>query len=199
MGVQQAKMDYIVAVAADLFLREGIASVTIKDITAKVGVGEATMYRYFSTKQNLVVRAAGQMADKIHADYFDLSGAATGLDKLQAFYGNFLRIYRERPQYYRFIFEFDATIQPQGLEEYEDTLLPYKQGFWEAYRQGREDGTVRQIDDVDLFYFSTTHALMGLCKKLTMDSVVLKQDRYGEQEIETLIAIIIYSVKNLCV
>jgi len=200
MSVQQAKIDYITKVAADLFLRDGIAAVTIKDVSMAAGVGEATLFRYFSTKQNLAMRAAGLMADEIHATYFDLSRADTGLGKLEAFYGNFLRIYLERPAYYRFIFEFDATQEVKGeTKEYEDTLLPYMQDYLDAYRLGRFDGTVAEIADVSLFYLTTTHALMGLCKKLTMDQFVLSQDKDGRREVETLIDLIIFRLKNLCV
>ena len=200
MSVQQAKIDYITQLAADLFLQKGIASVTIKDVATAAGVGEATLFRYFSTKQNLVMRAAERMADQIHATYFDLSRASTGMDKLEAFYGNFLRIYLERPAYYRFIFEFDATHDATvGLEQYESTLLPYMQDYLDAYRLGIEDGTVREIEDVRLFYLTTTHALMGLCKKLTMDQIVLSQDKDGRHEVEMLIELIVYRLKNLCV
>ena len=38
MSVQQAKIDYITGVASDLFLRDGIASVTIKDVARAAGV-----------------------------------------------------------------------------------------------------------------------------------------------------------------
>ena len=200
MSIRTAKIDYIVHAAADLFLSKGIAAVTIKDVTQVAGVGEATMYRYFSTKQNLVLRAAGLMADEIRASYFDLTAASTGLAKLEAFYGNFLRIYLERPAYYRFIFEFDATAELQGgAAEYEQTLLPYMQDYLDAYRAGRADGTVREIEDVKLFYLTTTHAIMGLCKKMTMDRVLLEQDKEGEREIRMLIDLIVYRLKNLCV
>jgi len=199
MSVQQAKIDYIVEAAADLFLERGIASVTIKDVAAQVGVGEATLYRYFATKQHLVLLAAQHLADGIHASYFDLTDARTGLDKLSAFYQNFLRIYLEHPEYYRFIFEFDATTPAKaGLAEYEKTLLPYSQDYMDAYLLGRKDGSVKEVEDVKLFYLTTTHALLGLCKKLTMDKVVLEQDAYGRQEVESLIRIIIYNLNNLC-
>lgn len=196
MSVQEAKIDYIVKASADLFLEKGIAGVTIKDVAQHVGVGEATLYRYFATKQNLVVLAAGRMADDIHLAYFNLSQAKSGLDKLLVFYTNFLRIYQQRPEYYRFIFEFDATMRGHGdLEGYEKTLLPYLQDYLDAYYRGREDGSVQEIKDVKLFYLTTTHALMGLCKKLTADQVVLRQDMYGEQEIQTLIRIFVYRLK----
>ena len=144
MSIQQAKINYIVKTAADLFLEKGIGAVTIKDVATQVGVGEATVYRYFATKQHLVILAAQQMADDIHASYFDLTKAQTGLDKLRTFYRNFLRIYLDHPEYYRFIFEFDATVQAQvGLEGYEKTLLPYLQDYMDAYQLGREDGSVQ--------------------------------------------------------
>ena len=197
MSIKQAKIDYIISIASDLFLSEGIEKVTIKDITQKVGVGEATIYRYFSTKQNLVIYAAKTMADQIHTKYFDLSKTTTGISKMEAFYNNFLKIYEEHPEYFRFISEFDSIIQADGaLEQYEDTLLPYMQDYLDAYNLGLKDGTINKIDNIELFYLTSTHALMGICKKLTMDSVVLKQDSYGKQEVEMLIDIIIYKMKT---
>jgi len=198
MSVQQAKIDYIVETSAQLFLDKGISSVTIKDVAAKVGVGEATLYRYFANKQNLVVAVATRMAADVRDHFFDLSAPKAGLDKLRAFYGDFLTVYRERPDYFRFISKFDATVTPNsGLDEYENTLLPYFEDYLAAYRLGREDGTVKEIEDVKLFYLATTHALMGLCKKLTLNRVILNQDSRGEQEVQALIDVFVYRLNNL--
>ena len=197
MSIKQAKIDYIVSIASELFLSKGIESVTIKDITQKVGVGEATIYRYFTTKQNLVIQAARTMADQIHTKYFDLSKATTGIGKMEAFYSNFLKIYEEHPEYFRFISEFDSIIKADvNLDQYEATLLPYVEDYLDAYNLGLKDGTINKIDKIKLFYLTSTHALMGICKKLTMDSIVLKQDTYGKQEVETLIDIIIYKLNK---
>ena len=197
MSIKQAKIDYIVSIASELFLSKGIEAVTIKDITQKVGVGEATIYRHFSTKQNLVIHAAKTMADQIHTKYFDLSKATTGISKMETFYNNFLKIYEEHPEYFRFISEFDSIIKADGgLDQYEDTLLPYMEDYLNAYNLGLKDGTINKIDNIELFYLTSTHAVMGICKKLTMDSVVLKQDSYGKQEVEMLIDIILYKLKT---
>ena len=196
MSIKQAKVNYIISAATELFLQQGIANVTIKDVTSKVGVGEATIYRYFSTKQNLVISVAGLMANEIRTKYFDLSKEQTGIGKIEAFYNNFLKIFEEHPEYYRFIFEFDATVQMQETSKYEENLLPYMQDFLAAYKLGLQDGTVKEIENVELFYLTTTHAIMGLCKKLTMNSVVLDQDKNGKEEVKILIETIIYRLKN---
>ena len=197
MSIKQAKIDYIISIASEMFLSEGIENVNIKDIANKADVGEATIYRYFSNKQTLVIYAAQKMAEKLHSDYFDLDDSTDGVTMVEAFYNNFLKIYNEHPEYYRFIAEFDAIIQENSqLENYEYTLLPYMEIFLDAYEKGLIDKSIKMVDDIKLFYITTTHALMGLCKKLTVDSVVLKQDSYGKEEVEMLINIIKYSLKN---
>ncbi len=197
MSIKQAKIDYIISIASEMFLSEGIENVNIKDIANKADVGEATIYRYFSNKQTLVIYAAEKMAGKIHSEYFDLDDTTDGITMIEAFYNNFLKIYNDHPEYYRFISEFDVLIQDNSqLENYEYTLLPYMEIFLDAYEKGLIDKSIKIVDDIRLFYITTTHALMGLCKKLTVDSVVLKQDSYGKEEVEMLINIIIYRLKN---
>ncbi len=197
MSIKQAKIDYIISIASEMFLSEGIENVNIKDIANKADVGEATIYRYFSNKQTLVIYAAEKMAEKLHNDYFDLDDTTDGITMIEAFYNNFLKIYNDHPEYYRFISEFDVIIQENSqLENYEYTLLPYMEVFLDAYEKGLIDKSIKMVDDIKLFYITTTHALMGLCKKLTVDSVVLKQDSYGKEEVEMLINIIIHSLKN---
>lgn len=197
MSIKQAKIDYIISIASEMFLSEGIEKVNIKDIANKADVGEATIYRYFSNKQTLVIYVAEKMAGKIHNDYFDLDDTTDGITMIEAFYNNFLNIYNDHPDYYRFVSEFDVIIQENSqLENYEYTLLPYMEVFLDAYEKGLIDKSIKMVDDIKLFYITTTHALMGLCKKLTVDSVKLKQDSYGKKEVEMLIDIILYKLKN---
>ena len=197
MSIKQAKIDYIVSVASQLFLSKGIDNVTLKDIAKEAGVGEATIYRHFTTKQNLVMHAAQAMANEIHNKYFDLENTESGLSMIEAFYNNFLRIYEEHPEYYRFISYFDTMIyEDSSLENYEYSLLPYMEVYLDAYERGLIDKTINKIDNIQLFYITTTHALMSLCKKLTKDSIKLKQDTFGKEEVSMLIDIIIYKLKK---
>ena len=45
--------DRVVAVAAQLFLRDGVEQVKMTDIAREAGVGVATIYRHFQTKTRL--------------------------------------------------------------------------------------------------------------------------------------------------
>ena len=61
------------------------------------------------------------------------------------------------------------------LDSYEQAINQYKKVFMSAYEEGLKDGSVKEQDDINLFYFSTTHALIELCKKLSAKAV-LNQD-----------------------
>lgn len=46
----------ILAVAADLFSREGYSAVSIRDITRAVGIKESSLYNHFSSKEQILER-----------------------------------------------------------------------------------------------------------------------------------------------
>ena len=195
MSILQAKQRFVIDTATNIFLERGIACVSVHDIAQAVGVGEATIYRYFSKKQNLVVAVAVQLGAKVLA-YFDIEGGDNGWDKLALFYGAYLRVYREHPEYFRFLSEFDTLARTDGdLAEYEQALQPYYSLFAAAYNEGRADGTVRELD-LPLYYMTTTHAILGLCKKLAVEGDLLQQDIYDIEEIQLLIDIILHHIRT---
>lgn len=84
-----------------------------------------------------------------------------------------------------------------SLEEYEKEVDTFKTQFLEIYNQGIKDGSIKKVDDIDVFYLSTTHSLLELCKKLSAKEAFLKQDKTSKKaaELECLIKIILNSLK----
>ena len=201
LSIKDAKLKFIIDVATKLFLERGITSVTIKDIAQEVGLGEATIYRYFLKKQNIVIAVAMKLEEEVFKDYFDLSDSETGFDKLKSFYNKFLDIFHNRMEFYKFISEFDSYVinEKSDLEDYEKALLPFYKSFEEAYLLGLKDNTVRKLNDLEKFYLTTTHSLMGLSKKLALDGMILSQDKKyeSEEELKCLIEIILTNLKPL--
>ncbi len=199
MGLRDAKINFIIEHATKLYLEKSISEVTIKDIAVETGVGEATIYRYFANKKNIVMRSALNLQQKVYNDFFKLSGN-TGFEKLSKFYNSYLDIFRSRPEQYKFINEFDAYMLQEDrskLDEYSDGLDLFKKEYLEAYVEGLKDGSVRDVGNIELFYYSTTHALLGLCKKLATKIDIVRQDGLFSKdlEIKQLADIILYSIK----
>ena len=198
--LQDIKIKYILDIAIDMFLERSINEVTMKDIALKAEVSEMTLYRYFNKKQNLVIGAASMLSEYVFNKYFDLSSAKTGFEQISLFYNSYLKIFRENIVFYKFIRDFDSFLTLNNYEDissYEKGVESFKLIFDKAYQVGIEDGTLKQIDDLDVFYFSTTHSILELCKKLS-DKEILKKDLELSkiQEIKVLINIILIYIKK---
>ena len=201
MGFKDLKSNYIVEVATKLFLKRGINDVTIKDIANEAEIGEATIYRHFVKKQNIVLAVALKLKEKVFEGYFDLSKGKTGFEKVEIFYSSYLNVFKNSPEYFYFINEFDAYMcmeESVSLDEYEKEIDSFKSQYIEAYELGLKDQSIRKVDSIELFYLSSTHALLELCKKLSANRALLRQDRNSKKasEIECLIKIVLGSLKN---
>ena len=184
------------AVAAKVFLARGIEEATIKEIASELGVGEATIYRHYKTKAQLSILAAGYLQEEIMSSYFPQGSTLHGMDGLQAFYDLFFQVFENHPQYYRFLDEFDVFIAnyPEGDKvTYEAGLDRFKDIYFSFYKEGVQDGTVYEIDDIETFYFASTHALLSLCKKLASQSVISQDSRIDKvHELKVFIEMVLY-------
>ena len=200
MTITDVKTNFIADQALALFLERSIGEVTVHDIALRAGVGEATIYRYFSTKYNLVCAAATKLEKQIFETHFGQSHAANGFEKLKEFYGTYLEIFASHREFFKFINEFDAFMISEGKtdsNEYASGLDMFKALCSGAYAQGLSDGSIAPVGNWETFYYATTHALLELCKKLSAADIV-RQDlsTNREVEIETLTEIILHRLKK---
>ena len=200
MSLKDAKVNFLVDMATDLFMSRSIQEVTIRDIAISAQVGEATIYRYFGKKQELVVQAAMKLQGIVSSGYFKLDDKLNGYQKLEAFYLSYLNIFDQHRNFYKFLSEFDAYMSTENkdvLNPYEEAVDQYKNAFMKAYEQGLKDGSIKEQENIDLFYFSTTHAVLELCKKLALKAV-LNQDLAIEKlgEVRCLINIVLNELKK---
>ena len=201
MSLRDLKKQFLVTTATDLFLARGIEEVTIEDIAKKAEVGEMTIYRYFGKKQSIVNEVVINLQQSVSTEFFKLDGGHTGFDKLSIFYNTYLEVFKKKPEYFRFIREFDLLMMKEddkNLKEYEDGLAYFKNVYFDAYELGLKDGSVKEVKDLELFYYTSTHALIELCKKLSYDKSVLLQDEKISKvaELECLIHSFLSLVKN---
>ncbi|MBR4771021.1 MAG: TetR/AcrR family transcriptional regulator [Clostridia bacterium] len=195
-----AKRNYVVETATNLVLSRPLSRVTVRDVAQEAGVGEATVYRYFSTKTSLIVACALKLQGEVSQYFLRESKPVDGYTKLVKFYASYVDLFAFRPELYRFLYEFDAFCVEQrvkGLDEYSDNLDVFRDAYLAAYREGVEDGSVRKIQNPELFYYTTTHAVLSLAKKLAVEGGIVRQDQLTDQigEIRTLNETFLYSLR----
>lgn len=200
MATYKDKMqETIIDAARELFLEKSIAKVFITDIAKKAGIGEATIYRYFKKKQNLALQVAIKEWQSVSKN-FKSNNKGRGYERIDDFYQMFLTTFIEHKNFFAFLDEFDQLIlNDQTLDHnaYQKSLLEIKNLYDEAYLLGINDHSIKELTNKDLFYYTTTHALLSLCKKLSIDNqfdayISLKK----EEEIAMLIKLITKELKG---
>ncbi len=201
MSFKDIRRKHIVSEAIGLFFEKSISEIKIKDVAEKSGVGEATFYRYFSNRATLIVACATRLQESVGQSYFATPSEGTGFEKLTSFYSAFSRAFAEHPEYYRFLSEFDAyciSQEVKGLDEYSENMDVFKDAYISFYEEGLKDGTVKKVEDVETFYYASTHALLSLCKKLASEGNIVKQDALinKKAEIACLISVILSALQG---
>ena len=193
MGFKDLKRDYIIDSAKKLFLNKSISEITIKDISAVSDLGEATIYRYFSNKENLVIAVSLSIQQDILSVPFT-HDEKSGLEQIKNFFELFRNIFIEHRNYFKFIAEFD-TLYLNNIKnkDYSLGLDVFYDLFMRAYELGLKDKSIKEVKDIKLYYYTCTHSLLELCKKLSSTESELKQDKEVSKiaEIEYLISLFI--------
>lgn len=196
-SLKDLREEAIVYVAAELFLRDGIESVKMTDIADRAEVGVASLYRYFGTKEALVLRAGAllwQDLQTLFGSVYEAENfhAQTGLEQIIRLFGVYRKLFREQPDFIRFVGEFDSfvihnRVEKSQLQEYEKSVLNFYPVFLASYEAGLRDGSVRKIAEPRLYYEAVCHAVMSLSQKL-LQGDILPADGFADTvELELLL------------
>ena len=198
--------DRVVAVAAQLFLRDGVEQIKMTDIAREAGVGVATIYRHFQTKTRLAAEA-GTLLWKMYADEVtrmietDAFLEMDGIERLKALFSEFTRVYIERPEFVAFLNSFDRLmidekVDAEELSAYGQIIDSFYGGFEDAYQMGRMDGTVVCDLDFRVFYHAIAHALMGAAQKFVRGGVIPSDaESDGSAEIKCIVETAVRSLR----
>ncbi len=198
--LKDAENRFIIDTAAKMFLGSSIDKVTMADIAKEVGIGEATLYRRYSTKQRIVLECATVLCGEVYSRFKKPADGKNGFEQLEQFYSTILENFEDNPQKYALISRFDvmiADLPDSELGSYESEIDNFRYLFHDGYTAGLRDGSVKEVDELP-FYYSTTHALLNLCKKLTCQGELISQDRSVDKsgEVRTLIEIVLYRLRK---
>ena len=197
-GSKNKRIEKAVEVSAQLFLKNGIDSVKMTDIANECGIGVATLYRWFGTKNGVTIAAMTYMWNELNKMFSGIFESEvfllqTGIKQLNDLMRMFIVLYQAHPGFMRLLSEFDLlliseNIPKKDLKIYERSIINFYSVFEKAYMTGISDGTVREIPDIKLFYLSFAHTLMELSKKLIQGELLPNDDfSHAEDELSTII------------
>jgi len=207
--LKNSRMIRIFESAYTLFSEKGIDTIAMTEIAKNAEIGVASLYRYFSTKDEIAIRTAiyawenqkEQLLPSLNSVEYN---SMDGINQLKKIFSMFIELYKNQSKFLRFIYFFDSYavrtgISAERLCDYEKMIESIKQYVEKAINKGLEDKTInsKYSNNKDILYFSVMHALFSTSQKLTLSGEMLNMDTKinGMEELENLSNILIEGLK----
>ncbi len=187
-GQKNARIERILQAAFSLFSHNGFDSIAMTDIAKDAEIGVASLYRYFATKDEIAIRTAiwsWENQKKMILPLLDDSGyyQKKGLDQLSEIFDLFWKLYQTVPDFFRYIYFFDAYIVCQKIDSdrlliYQDVIQSVQKIISDAIFKGIEDGSIsiKYKGKEQQVYYALMHTIFSATQKLSLSAKMLKMD-----------------------
>ena len=207
--LKNARIERILLSAFSLFSHKGIDSIAMTDIAKNAEIGVASLYRYFETKDEIAIRTAiwaWESQRKIIIPILEDSGyyQKKGINQLEEIFMLFCKLYQSEPDFFRYIYFFDAyvvcqKIEKERLSSYQTVIESVQNFIAQAIHKGIEDGSIsrRYKDKENQLYYSLIHTIFSTSQKLSLSSRMLEMDETNDavQQLKLLGEILLGGLK----
>lgn len=168
----------VIRQALSCFVEKGIEAAKISDIAKLANITDRSIYRYFSTKADLVLETAllfwSEAMEQVDAQaQLGLNGDVCGAECILNILRRYAHLYFTHRQMFVFVHEAEVYLNRCGKALLDENKPPA--AFEEcagplsvAIHKGMEDGSVRTDIDLPSLYYNTYDALLGLIQKLSI-------------------------------
>lgn len=167
---QEATRQLILETGFQLFSENTIEAITMADVANAAGVGVATVYRYFNTKQTLVLAISTWIWEKNIQEAIRSGGIrnATAAETFEYYLDVFLSLYHNNRnvlrfnQFFNVYFGKEGAVSEDAAKSFsfllEDALLPR---FEELLRTAEEDHSMRTDIPAKKIMLTTLHLMLA--------------------------------------
>ena len=192
----------------DLFIQNGIDDMKMTTLAKELDVGVASLYRYFHTKKDLIILSGIEVWTRINNLFEGVFESEsyqnkTGYKQVEDLMKINLVLYDGHQELLSFINDFDnfvikEKIQTSELKAYEASVLNVSTLVENAYNKGLKDGSIKYTGNFFEFYFTCSHAINALCRKVANQGMILESDRLveGKIQLELLINVMLNYIKE---
>lgn len=158
-----------------LFSEKGIESVSMNAVAAAAGVGPTTLFKYYQTKEKLVIAISGMAWKAVWQDTITTYGmerfsALSAYEMICVYTDCMIRLYQERPELLRFSGNYKTFICRQQmkageLSDHLDPLEPMRVLFQQAYLRAQKDHSIRTDISEDVLFTSVAVGMLAIAER----------------------------------
>lgn len=214
--IREARINSIIECTFGLFAENGIENISMNEIAEQAEIGVASLYRYFSTKEDLTIEVA-IFAWNLELKFFSRLFESDDYKKLCGFeqMRSLLEVFEEalvsQRSFFSFIYYFDSFIKKEKVSaerlfKYECAIGKVNDVIIDALAKGKEDGSITfnksenpiiaGTSDEEM-YFTLLHSLFCLAQKLSLSGELLTMDKAvsAKRQLEILINIMLEALR----
>jgi len=185
----------IITSAIDTFVEKGYAGAQMKDIYEKAGIGKKTLYRYFSSKEDLALTTETRILKSIveniwPVDEIENDTTLNAFEKLKKIYTKLMLdfIYNNE-KLFKFTAQFDVNVtgihdeleSGRNFTRYIQSLGDFTE---KLIIEGQRDGSVRSDINPSRTSVTGNNAIMGLALRIFAREENIKREQgYGREMI----------------
>ena len=180
---KEAKQQHILETAYELFSQKGIEQVSIPEIATKSGVGRATVFRYFTTKLDLVIAIGTWKWEEYILEHDALLSEEeeedlTGAELLEFYLDAFIDLYRNHADLLRFNYNFNSFLRYEAKEEsqknsYMTMVDRLEERFHGLFLRGIWDGTLNPEYTEAMMFSSSFHIMLAAVTRYAVGLVYM--------------------------
>lgn len=207
--LKSARINRILESSFLLFAEKGIDTIAMTDIAKKAEIGVASLYRYFSTKDEIAIRTAIWIWEKQKeillpvlesTEYKEMKG----INQIEKILSLYIFLFKEQSDFLRFIYFFDSyavrtKVSSERLKDYESMIQSINSYVVSAINKGLNDKTInsKYSNEKDKLYITLMHTMFSATQKLTISGNMLNIDSAasGIDELQSLSNILIQGLK----
>lgn len=205
--LKNERIERVIEAAKAEFNEKGIKNSKLRIIAKKAKVGEASIYRYFKDKDDLIKIVAlnyWQNHSNLFEDYYygRISESDSGLKKIEVSLNIFHHLNKNHKGFLKFLEDFDNYFANEDLPLSENTFLELinglKRRFVGMFEEGIADGTINPIHNSEDIYSFVSIVLMSTTQKLSsrLGAIHNTDPLFAERCINNLIKMLINYIKT---
>ena len=175
--IRQERIKRIIEAAKIEFEKNGIINTKISTIAKSSHVGEATIYRYFTDKIQLIKSVAYDYWEEqttVFDEYLEktIDKDSTGLSKIKVYLEMFIELYHNHKNLLKFMEDFDNIYILSKTSEEENEFFKYvhyiKKVFLGFFNEGIDDGSINPDFDKNIAYSFISQVMVSTTQKMAL-------------------------------
>ena len=173
--LKNERIERVIEAAKVEFSLNGIQNSKLRVIAKKAKVGEASIYRYFKDKDDLIKIVAlsyWQNHGNLFDDYYygQVVNKDNGLKKVEVSLNIFHYLYKNHKDFLKFVEDYDNYFANEELtsdnNSFQDIINSLKRKFVTVFNEGISDGSINPKFDGEEMYSFVSQVMVSTTQKL---------------------------------